>query len=563
MRSAIRILLLLLLSSCAMSPERRMLAEADAVMEEQPDSSMAILERIDRSALAADNDLPYYALLYTQAQIKNWIEVDSDTLINIAFDKYKDSGKSDLRMRAYFYKAQIAFNACDFKTSMRHILTAREIAKEDNKPYWIAKSSEIMGDIFLWTYNYPQAKIFTQEAADKYLEAGRTASHRYALSDLARVYYNEKDFERNLAITDSLTLVVENEQPLDSALMAYILEAAVPAWYEYGKYDEINKAFDTYINTLYKDNKTVTDLLIQSYVEFDTDHKDEALQTLQYAFGISKDEQEYAQILYAIYREAMADSNYYRAANMADSLINYQGKIALNLLTESVSITQRDFYNEKAEREKSRSKFISFILIATIIVALGFAFLIWYIYRLKIKAQKAELENLISSILLLNNKINNIESENKTLSQALDSKNSTQINNEIVERLFKEKWSTLNMLCNEYFEKADTPLTRKTILSKIETELNLIKKAKKLKEIQDSVNIYFNGIIDLMKKECPFLDTKDLLFFSLIIGGFSVRAVCYFTDIKYKYYYLKKARLCKKIEESNAEHKELFLSKIS
>lgn len=106
-----------------------MLTEADAIMEEQPDSAMAILERIDRSALTADSDLPYYALLYTQAQIKNWIEVDSDTLINIAFDIYKDAGDSDLRMRAYYYKAQIAFNACDFKTSMRHILTAREIAK--------------------------------------------------------------------------------------------------------------------------------------------------------------------------------------------------------------------------------------------------------------------------------------------------------------------------------------------------------------------------------------------------------------------------------------------------
>ena len=562
MRSAICILLLLMLSACGVSPERRMLAEADAIMEEQPDSAMAILECIDRSALDADSDLPYYALLYTQAQIKNWIEVDSDTLINIAFDRYRDADESNLRMRAYFYKAQIAFNACDFKTSMRHILTAREIAKEDNNPYWIAKSSGIMGDIFLWTYNYPQAKIFTQEAADKYLEAGRTASHRYALSDLARVYYNEKDFERNLAITDSLTLVVENEQPLDSALMAYILEAAVPAWYEYGKYDEINKAFDSYINPLYKDNKTVTDLLIQSYVEFDTDHKDQALHTLQYAFGKSKDEQEYAQILYAIYREAIADSNYYRAATMADSLINYQGKIALNLLTESVSIIQRDFYNEKAEREKSRSKFISFILIATIIVALGFAFLIWYIYRLKIKAQKAELENLISSILLLNNKINNIESENKTLSQALDSKNSTQINSEIVERLFKEKWSTLNMLCNEYFDQSDCDSTHKLILSKIEKELRQLRSPKKLNEIVESVDKYFNGIVTLLREECGFINEDDITFLALIIAGFSVRAVCYLTDIKYKNYYLKKSRLCKRIELSDAVHKELFLTKI-
>lgn len=560
MRSAIRILLLLLLSSCAMSPERRMLTEADAIMEEQPDSAMAILERIDRSALTADSDLPYYALLYTQAQIKNWIEVDSDTLINIAFDIYKDAGDSDLRMRAYYYKAQIAFNACDFKTSMRHILTAREIAKEDNKPYWIAKSSEIMGDIFLWTYNIPQAKIAKEEAIQMYLKADKIENQRYALCDLAILFYNDKEYDKALAITDSLTTIVENEQPLDSALMGYILDAAVPSLYMKGRYEEIDKAFDSFLKDFYNSKEDLHNTLIRSYIEHENGNYYQAESIINHAFGLAENDREIAQVIYAAYKESLASENYQQAAILADSLIYFQGALSIDLVNESVSIIQRDFYTEKAEREKEKSCFLTILLVTSIIVAIIIALFIWRIYCLKLKANRAELESHISSFLLLKKKVSNIESENSALNRALNNKNTDH--NSIVENLFKEKWSTLNMLCNEYFDQSDSDSTRRLILSKIEKELRQLRSPKKLNEIVESVDKYFNGIISLLREECGSINEDDITFLALIIAGFSVRAVCYFTDIKYKNYYLKKSRLCKRIELSDAKHKELFLTKI-
>lgn len=83
-----------------------------------------------------------------------------------------------------------------------------------------------------------------------------------------------------------------------------------------------------------------------------------------------------------------------------------------------------------------------------------------------------------------------------------------------------------------------------------------------MNEIVESVDKYFNGIVTLLREECGFINEDDITFLALIIAGFSVRAVCYFTDIKYKNYYLKKSRLCKRIELSDAVHKELFLTKI-
>ena len=61
---------------------------------------------------------------------------------------------------------------------------------------------------------------------------------------------------------------------------------------------------------------------------------------------------------------------------------------------------------------------------------------------------------------------------------------------------------------------------------------------------------------------CGSLAGGSLSVGALIYAGFSVRAVCLFTGIKYKLFYLKKSRLIKRILDSTAPHRELFREKI-
>lgn len=87
-KTALLALILFLLSSCK-SENGKLLNRADSVMEEHPDSAMMILQGIDRHSLKG-NELAYYALLYTQSQVKTDIPLDSDSLIRIAYAKYSD-----------------------------------------------------------------------------------------------------------------------------------------------------------------------------------------------------------------------------------------------------------------------------------------------------------------------------------------------------------------------------------------------------------------------------------------------------------------------------------------
>ena len=70
------------------------------------------------------------------------------------------------------------------------------------------------------------------------------------------------------------------------------------------------------------------------------------------------------------------------------------------------------------------------------------------------------------------------------------------------------------------------------------------------------------GIITDLKTQCPFLKEADVNFLALLFAGFSVRAVCMFTGIKYPHFYVKKSRLIKRIEASDAPDKSLFLQKL-
>lgn len=81
-------------------------AYADSVMEDQPDSALHYLQRLDVSDFS-DADKAYYGLLITQATDKNYLPLlPCDSLIDAALDYYNE-GDGLLRAKALLYKGRI------------------------------------------------------------------------------------------------------------------------------------------------------------------------------------------------------------------------------------------------------------------------------------------------------------------------------------------------------------------------------------------------------------------------------------------------------------------------
>ncbi len=536
---------------------------------------MTLLEQVDKDNLS-DKDLAYYSLLYTQAQIKCGVDVSSDSLIKIAYDAYKRSGSYDLRKRVCFYKAQVAYYGGKLQSAMKDVLVAYEIAKEEDNPYWIAKSAELTGDIFYDSYNYPQSEVYTREGAENYLKAGKVLNHRYALSNLASVYISEGRHDESVALWDSLRRVVMSESPIDSALIDYIDDASMQMLINDGRYNDVRLIFNRLENKNYSE-ESLDNTIIKSYLYHNSGKSDNAAVALSNALGMTIDDKEHIRVLYVSYRQALADEDYRKAVLLCDTILFLQSELVYELLSESVTGVQRDYYSAEAIIKEQKNKSLFNLLIVVITAAVVAMALLLIVYRLKMRIKKSELESHVASILQMKEQAERITGENRSLSQELDERNGAvealrqqlevkslleKENALIVENLFKGTWATLNMLCNEYFERGDNEKTRAVILNDIEKELKMFRSPKNLKEIEVAVDTYMGGIMSLLRTECTFLKEGDFVFLSLVFSGFSVRAVCLFTDIKYKLFYLKKSRLSKRIFESDAPHKDLFLDRM-
>ncbi len=545
-------------------------------MESDPQGALTALEKINSADLSS-SDYPYYSLLYTQAQVKNGIIITSDSLIKIPYEIYGRDNSGDLKRRACFYNAEISFNKGELRAAMKDALVAYEIAKSENNSYWIAKTAELMGDIFYEAYNYKQSELYTIESVEYYKKANRIANHRYALCDLASVYLDENRYDEALFLLDSLSNVVKSEDPLDTALINYI---NMPTYSALLNTNQLDKLEDITYHYLYTPTKReIIDFsIMNSYLLNAKGDANGAYLILSEANKLADNDPQHIQIMYASYQHALTTGHYQKAAMMADSLLLLQSRIAENLLRESVTGVQRDFYSSKARQQEQRSRFILYILIAVISALIIITTLLVLMYKLKIRAKKAELESNISSLMFFKKQAEHTGSENRRLSkelsdksvvldhlqQKLEVKSQQEVQNmAVIEHLFKEKWITLNMLCNEYFEIGESEITRTAILNRIEKELNKLRTKKNLKEIETAVDTYMGNIMSLLREECVFLKEDDFIFLSLVFAGLSVRAVCLFTGMKYKLFYLKRSRLSKRISASKAPHKDYFLDKLS
>ena len=93
------------------SPVADKLQQAETVMNEHPDSALTILKSIGQLVLHTKEHHARYALLYSQALDKNYIDLTYDSLINIAVDYNKNCDDVKAKFLSYFYLGRIYTNA--------------------------------------------------------------------------------------------------------------------------------------------------------------------------------------------------------------------------------------------------------------------------------------------------------------------------------------------------------------------------------------------------------------------------------------------------------------------
>lgn len=148
-----RLLVLLLCTSvvflsCMDNQIGSALTSAEISMNDNPESSLEILESIDKSQLLSHRQKAEFALLYSIALDKNYVDIQSDSIIAPAVEYYKCRGDRRDRFQCYYYQARIYENCGNNESALICAANAESLGVSYIDPYSLTLLYALKGRIY-------------------------------------------------------------------------------------------------------------------------------------------------------------------------------------------------------------------------------------------------------------------------------------------------------------------------------------------------------------------------------------------------------------------------------
>lgn len=183
------ILLGFLIAACADTTEvEKYLAAADVHMEENPQMALETLESIDREMLTTRKVQAKFALLYTMALDKNYIDVASDSIIAPAVRYYQNHGTAKDKLLTYYYNGVISLNAGDTERAMENYVEAERYVGECGDKKAIAILYKAKMAIYSDLYEHDKAILQGKLAAQYFLDDYDTLRYINTINDITAQY---------------------------------------------------------------------------------------------------------------------------------------------------------------------------------------------------------------------------------------------------------------------------------------------------------------------------------------------------------------------------------------
>lgn len=184
--------------SPALLPE---LVQAENVMYAHPDSALHILERMTAPKASDKYQHATWCLLLTQAKIKNYVELGTDSMISIAYNYFRQHDDYPQRKALAGYVQGIYYNdeRHDGETALKYYLEAATII-EKTEDYRLAHLIYAgIGDIYAYRLLADYAISTYQKAYDFAKLSNNKVYNASALSYLGRAYSIKPDAEKSIS----------------------------------------------------------------------------------------------------------------------------------------------------------------------------------------------------------------------------------------------------------------------------------------------------------------------------------------------------------------------------
>lgn len=202
----------------------------DSLMINEPDKAYVMLKSIDPSLLSVPSDKALYALLYTQCQYKNFENITSDSLINIAVDYYAAAPKGSVRTISLMYKAIVMSEIGLYQEALNWHKQA-ELACDSTDYITLGLINTRMGELYQKIYIENNEHINKYKRALRYFKHSGDSSYITALYRIIGHAYLTECRDSTYAYLDQADLIAN-----DTLQELYTNHTRIYAFYKDEKY---------------------------------------------------------------------------------------------------------------------------------------------------------------------------------------------------------------------------------------------------------------------------------------------------------------------------------------
>lgn len=563
--SLVAIVLFLIMGACNNHPQAPILLEVEKIIEEQPDSALSILNKVENINQLSEKDHATYCLLLTQAQDLNYITHTSDSLIKIAatyFEKSNDKHKASL---SYYYMGRVNTDLHDALKAQEFYLKALEIGEKTKDYHLLAKICNNLGTLYNYQDIYDLA-LPMQKKALYYINMEQkqdTVNMSYILRNTARTF-TLMNLEDSAVIYHKQALKYSRPYNISSILVdlgnIYIYKNE---YVEAKKYIDLAQNSTTILKTLYPIYLSKGKLL-SAMGQLDS--------AKYYLTQCSQSSNIYTQAgsLYHLAQVALKENDLNNSVKYTETYSTLRDSITKHSHFENIRIAQSMFNyqriaKEKDQFEKKAAQRMIFIYQVIIIFFLTIAIFIFIFKREKIK--KKRLTELKEEQYKRSQQY--IENNNKQIFQLTETLHSKQEEMSEVERqLYEARKLMLEMENRQIFEKQGTILLlekdfhNSSIYIRIHREDDIQLSPSEWEELHQLIDATYPDFTNRLIRLYPQISIEEIHICYLVKMQLSIKKIAFIMHITSSGVSQCRRRLYKKFtgEPQNTEKFDRFIA---
>lgn len=517
--------------------------KAELLMNESPQTALAVLDSIKQFNIKGKAANARFALLYSQALDKNYIDVTDDSLISVAENWYAKKGNVREKFLAHYYKGVVNDNAKNYPKAITALSQAQKYEYQINDGYLLGLLYNKMGYIYESHYDYPKSLDAFLKSYNYYREAGKAQHANYTLLDIAGAYWNMAETTQDTLYSNSEYYYLKALE--EGELTNYYIPVKIASknlfiqYVQREMYNEAHKMLEKY--DYQKDSTNA--ILIAAVAKYYHSIGKTALgkQIFKLAWESCKNINDTAKLYQWEYSALKSDGDMGAALKAFENTIKIQNRAVRRNLQQPVleiqkQVLEKDLAYSTYKLETDKKLMILGILLFCTIICIALL-----IVRAGVNKKNKELEGYLYLLTDLQHTLQNLQDKLKLQSIQLSSAN---IN---THEIITNRLNLINNLSTILYEKSSTPKAKEIFIKEVKKIIEDFRTNQSdLKWMENIINNYNNNLISNTYNQYPELNEEERRLLCYIYSGFSAKAMSVFLNIPIETVYNRKSRLLAK-----------------